>query len=230
MDGVTTQYLTADTEAVLIWTPHGYVGMILNGDTEDVLLWTPHRCIHRMVVNGGNWKNALYVSTIGSENVAVCCEGILDYSMEKVVPILLKVDRKRKQVWREVSGVCMYFTLFLGIRHVSIRSWLVKSSVGSAWTLCFLKEEHKMAATEPSILWYACSENWLKFLVVWLGPEVYFLRNTLVQTLLWGHRTRKFSYITSSLSVFATRTNVHACSSWRSQCIWLCLLLTLGPG
>lgn len=54
MDGVTTQYLTADTEAVLIWTPHGYVGMILNGDTEDVLLWTPHRCIHRMVVNGGN--------------------------------------------------------------------------------------------------------------------------------------------------------------------------------
>lgn len=54
MDGVTTQYLTADTEAVLIWTPHGYVGMILNGDTEDVLIWTPHTRSHRMVVNGRN--------------------------------------------------------------------------------------------------------------------------------------------------------------------------------
>lgn len=54
MDGVTTQYLTADTEAVLIWTPHGYDGMILNGDTEDVLIWTPHTRSHRMVVNGRN--------------------------------------------------------------------------------------------------------------------------------------------------------------------------------
>lgn len=48
------QYLTAETEAVLIWTPHGYDGMILNGDTEDVLIWTPHTRSHRMVVNGRN--------------------------------------------------------------------------------------------------------------------------------------------------------------------------------
>ena len=48
MEGGTS---TAETEAVLIWTPRGYDGMILNGDTEDVLIWT---CIHRMVVNGGN--------------------------------------------------------------------------------------------------------------------------------------------------------------------------------